>query len=165
MELSLTATIAKSLSKRQECYEYANGTVRCYNSAWDNWARWLVLALIIVAAFLLFFTFSCISARRRRKMGYAPYRGTGWAAGRHGPVQYNQQPHYGNQQPYYNNSNNPAPPAYAPPPNQGYYGGQNNSYHRANDVELQQPANTYGGGYRGEAGVYEPPKGPPPGRS
>ncbi|KAK4497714.1 hypothetical protein PRZ48_010367 [Zasmidium cellare] len=140
------------------CVEYSNGDVDC-DSTWDNWARWLVLALIIIAALILFFAFSCITARRRRRMGYQPYRGTGWALGRtppgHAPAQYNQQPYYQNAQPYYNNSNNPAPPpAYTPPPNNGYYG---------NDVELQQPQNVYGG-YRGAEGAYEPPKGPPPGR-
>lgn len=39
------------------CYVNAFGNVRCYDSAWDSWVRWLVLALIIVAAFLLFFAF------------------------------------------------------------------------------------------------------------
>lgn len=29
----------------------------CYYSAWDSWARWLVLGLIILAAILLFFAF------------------------------------------------------------------------------------------------------------
>lgn len=109
------------------------------------------------------FLHSCITARRRRKMGYQPYRGTGWALRGHGPVQYNQnaQPYYQNAQPYYNNSNNP-PPAYTPPPNQGYYGQQNHNGPYGNDVELQQPQNTYGGYGRQEQGVYEPPKGPPP---
>jgi hypothetical protein len=73
-------------------YYYDN----CY-SAWDSWARWLVLALIILGSLLIFFLFSCITARRRRRMGYAPYRGTGWALGRtppgHGPATYNAQPY------------------------------------------------------------------------
>lgn len=95
-------------------------------------------------------------------MGNQPFRGTGWAVGQtpfgHNAPTYNQQPYYGNAQPYYNNSNNPAPPpAYTPPPNQGYYGGQN-------DVELQQPQQSYGG-YRSGENVYAPPKGPPPGHS
>lgn len=29
----------------------------CYDNTWDNWARWLVLGLIILAAILLFFAF------------------------------------------------------------------------------------------------------------
>ncbi|PPJ59676.1 hypothetical protein CBER1_09051 [Cercospora berteroae] len=157
-----------------DCYQNAFGNVRCYDSAWDSWVRWLVLSLIIVAAFLLFFAFSCISARRRRKLGHNPYRGTGWALGRtppgHAPAQYtNQQPYYQNaqpyyansQQPYYNNSNNP-PPAYTPPPNNSQYGQQNHNGPYGNDVELQQPSSTYGGYRNQEAGVYEPPKGPPP---
>ena len=89
-------------------------------------------------------------------MGYNPYRGTGWSLGRtpagHAPAQYNKAaPYYApqteNAQPHYNNSNNPAP---APPP----YGSANDYYGgRQNDVELQQPTNTY-----------QPPKEPPPGR-
>lgn len=111
---------------------------------------------IIAGALLIFFLFSCITARRRRRMGYQPYNGTGWALGRtppgHGAAMYNGQhvaPQQESAQPYYNNSNN-APPAYTPPPNQGYYG---------NDVEsgLQQPGAAYNG-------QYAPPKNPPPGR-
>lgn len=78
-------------------------------------------------------------------MGYQPYRGTGWAGGRHGAPTYNQQPYYANQQPY-----QPPPPAYGA--SQGYYGGR--------DVELQSPPQTYGGYNRDN--VYSPPPGPPP---
>jgi len=140
------------------CSYYGNDCYPC-DSAWSDWVRWLVLAIIIIAAFLLFAAFSCITARRRRRIGAQPYRGTGWALGRtppgHAPATYNANPHY--QQPYYNNSNNPAPPpAYTPAPNQGYYG---------HDVELQQPQQAYGSGWRsGGEPVYEPPKGPPPAR-
>ncbi|CAK4031730.1 hypothetical protein AC578_245 [Lecanosticta acicola] len=141
------------------CYQNGDGTSSCYDSYWDSWVRWLVLALIIIGAFLIFFLFSCVSARRRRQYGHQPYRGTGWALGRtpagHGAPTYTQQPHYANQGPYYNNSNNPAPPpAYTPPPDNGYYGN--------NDVELQPPQQSYGGYRSGEGQVYEPPKGPPP---
>ena len=93
---------------------------------------------------------SCISARRRRRMGYQPYRGTGWAAGRpppgHGAATYNQQPYYASQQPGYQ----PPPPTYGA--SQDYYGGR--------DVELQSPPQAYGG-YNRE-NVYSPPPGPPP---
>lgn len=101
-------------------------------------------------------SYSCLSARRRRRRGIQPFYGTGWASRNHGPVAYtgaqNAQPYYANnqgQQPYYNNSNNP-PPAYSPPPNNNYYG--NNG-----GIELQQPQAAYNG-------AYAPPKDPPPGR-
>lgn len=84
-------------------------------------------------------------------MGYAPYRGTGWAAGRtppgHAPAQYNQQPYYANQ-----NYQAP-PPAYGQ--SQDYYG-------RQNDVELQSPPAAYGGNQYQRENVYAPPPGPPP---
>jgi len=96
----------------------------------------------------------CVTARRRRKLGYTPYRGTGWAAGNtpagHAPAQYNQQPYYANNQQSYQ----PPPPAYAP---------NNDHYGRGNDVELQQPPQAYGtdsGAYG--TGAYAPPPGPPP---
>ncbi|KKY18211.1 hypothetical protein UCRPC4_g05056 [Phaeomoniella chlamydospora] len=101
--------------------------------------------------------YRCLSARRRRRSGLQPYRGTGWV-GRtpfgHGPAQYN--PNY-NQQAQYN----PPPPQYTP--QGGYYGGagQNQGYFgggQQNGVELQQPSNVY----RGGEPVYEPPAGPPP---
>ncbi|KAM0717824.1 hypothetical protein Q7P37_006156 [Cladosporium fusiforme] len=142
----------------------------CYRnnrSTWDRWARWLVLGLIIFGAVMIFFLFSCVTARRRRKRGYQPYRGTGWTLGRapagHGQATYNSQPHYGQQQqqwqpppqqqyqqPYYNNSNN-APPSYYDASRSG-----------GNDVELQSPQPAYGG--QG-AQQYQPPKGPPPGQA
>lgn len=40
-----------------DCYDDYYGNGNC-NSSWENWARWLVLALIIVGAFLIFFLFS-----------------------------------------------------------------------------------------------------------
>ncbi|KAL1306685.1 hypothetical protein AAFC00_005355 [Neodothiora populina] len=133
------------------CY-YGN----CTSSRWSSWGRWVLLGCLIAAAIILFFLFSCLTARRRRRQGYAPYRGTGWALAGHGPAQYTSQPHYGNgaqpmqqQRPYYNNSNNPPPPpAYTPPANQSYYGNNPN-------IELQQPETAY-------SGQYAPPKDPPP---
>ncbi|KAK3720060.1 hypothetical protein LTR37_003883 [Vermiconidia calcicola] len=127
----------------------------CY-SGWYSWGRWIVLGLIVLGALAIFFLFSCLSARRRRKMGAQPYRGTGWALGRtpagHAPATYNQQPYYANQQNQYQPPNNP-PPAYGA--SQGYYGGRN-------DVELQSPPAAYGGQNSGGQNVYSPPPGPPP---
>ncbi|GAB7360955.1 hypothetical protein MBLNU230_g0938t1 [Neophaeotheca triangularis] len=153
---------APHLEARQ--YYYGNRN----RSSWSNWVRWLVLGLVIAGAILVFFLFSCITARRRRKRGYQPYRGTGWTLGRtppgHGPATYNASPYYGNQQshgtthaqPYYNNSNNPPPPAYPGPNN-----GAAQSYYGNNDMELQQPNNTYQGYNRGNSD-YSAPPGPPP---
>jgi len=39
------------------CGGYYDSYGNC-NSAWDRWARWLVLAAIIIGAFLIFFLFS-----------------------------------------------------------------------------------------------------------
>ncbi|QIW95911.1 hypothetical protein AMS68_001429 [Peltaster fructicola] len=126
----------------------AYGSYNCGYSAWNSYGRWIFLACVIVFALFVFFLFSCITARRRRKMGYRPYPGTGWAAGApagHGQAQYNPQPYYQNQpQPAFNNSNNP-PPAYQTEQNAGYYN---------RDVELQQPT-----------AAYKPPQGPPPGHN
>jgi hypothetical protein len=36
-------------------YNRVTGQTRCYRSAWDNWVRWLVLALIVIGFFTLFF--------------------------------------------------------------------------------------------------------------
>lgn len=132
------------------------------SSTWEVWARWVVLGLIILGAILIFFLFSCISSRRRRRMGYQPYRGTGWAMGRtplgHAPATYNQQPYHAGQPQqennYYQSSSNP-PPAYGA--SQGYYGGRN-------DVELQSPPAAYGGYNRGD-NAYAAPPGPPPAKN
>ncbi|KAL8724547.1 MAG: hypothetical protein Q9166_007889 [cf. Caloplaca sp. 2 TL-2023] len=147
----------------------------CYRrrSGWDNWGRWIVLAVILLAAFFIFFAFACVTARRRRRQGMTPYRGTGWAAGRpppgHGPAQYTgaQPAPYYNNQPAYNNQPSAAP-VYSPPPaNQNYYGngGANQGYFggQQSGVELQQPNNSYQP-QRGGDQVYSPPAGPPPGK-
>lgn len=47
-----------NIMARRSCYTDAYGYEECYNSTWNNWARWLVLALIVVGAFLIFFLFS-----------------------------------------------------------------------------------------------------------
>ena len=113
---------------------------------------------------------SCITARRRKRAGLNPYRGTGWAAGQtpfgHGPAQYTGGPA---QQPYFQPQSNNGygteqhqnPPVYSPPQyggqNQGYFGGQQSG------IELQQPPNAYQSQSGGQP-VYDAPQGPPPGK-
>ncbi|SMQ51727.1 unnamed protein product [Zymoseptoria tritici ST99CH_1A5] len=157
--MGVIAMESHDLEKRQvRCTYTAFGGRRCYGnrySTWNSWARWLVLGLVVGAAILFFLVFSCISARRRRKAGSQPFRGTGWALGKTPNRNDNTaQPYYGNNmqnmqttQPYYNNSNNPAPPP--------TYGGANNSYYGKDNTGVQAPAPAYGG--------YAPPQGPPPG--
>ncbi|KIX98310.1 uncharacterized protein Z520_05611 [Fonsecaea multimorphosa CBS 102226] len=134
------------------CIDNNGNAYRC-NSAWYDWGRWVALAVIILGAFLIFFLFSLLSARRRRRMGRQPMYGTGWV-GRtpwgHAPAQYN--PGYQQTQ--------QAPPAYNQTQNYGGYYGQNQGYFggRQTDFEMQPPANTY----RGGDDVYTPPTGPPP---
>ncbi len=101
--------------------------------------------------FFIFLIFSRITARRRRRQGLQPFRGTGWAQGRtpagHAPAQYSgAQPYYGN-----NTNDAAAPPVYSAPATQGYYNqGANQGYFggQQQGVELQQPENAYarGGG-------------------
>ncbi|KAF1916350.1 chitin synthesis regulation, resistance to congo red-domain-containing protein [Ampelomyces quisqualis] len=140
-----------------QCY-YQNGYRRCYRSAWDNWVRWVVLAVVVIGFLLLFVLCSCLTARRRRKAGRQPFYGTGWAAR---PANANNT-----AAPYYNNNqySQPAPPYQAETgdANKGYYtgNGANQSYYtgqQQNGVELQQPQPAYGGAQ------YQPPPGPPPG--
>lgn len=127
----------------------------------------VVLGALVVGAFLIFLIFSCITARRRRRQGQQPWRGTGWAAGApppgHGPARYTGAP------PQQYNGNTAAAPPYSPPANQGYYGqgynsGTNQGYFggQQQGVELQQPENAYA---RGGENVYSPPTGPPPGKT
>lgn len=138
------------------CYYDRYGRYRCRNSAWNDWVRWVVLAVVVIGFLLLFFLCSCITARRRRKAGRQPFYGTGWAAR---PGAYNNAP---TQQPYYAGNAAPAPPYSAPDSNAGYYGGgQNQGYYgQQNGVELQSPQPAYGG-----AAGYAPPPGPPPGKA
>ncbi|KAF2201214.1 hypothetical protein GQ43DRAFT_440816 [Delitschia confertaspora ATCC 74209] len=145
------------LEKRDYWCEDQFGRVYRCRSAWHDWVRWVVVVVVVVGFFLLFVVCSCITARRRRKLGRQPLYGTGWAA-RPGAYNHNNgNPQ--NAQPYYHNQ--PAPP-YTPQPqagqhsyygnNQGYYAGQQQG------VELQSPPQAY---TRGED-VYQPPPGPPP---
>jgi len=162
--------MSPALAPRQY-YGYGGyGSNQCYNSYqrqyyycsnWDRWGRWVLLAVIIAVALLVFFLFSCITARRRRKLGYQPYRGTAWTLGRppagHGQAKYNNTYPQQEQQPYYNNSNNPAP-AYQQTGNSnaGYYGNDNSA-------PVAQPGATYSGYNSGHA-QYQPPAGKPPGQ-
>ncbi|EEP76219.1 predicted protein [Uncinocarpus reesii 1704] len=142
------------LAKRRECWTYDNGrTYHC--SVWSDWGRWVFLAILIAGAFLLFFLFACISARRRRRRGMRPFMGTGWVAnmapyGKPGthppPPQYQHYP----PPPQYTPAGGPYYPGPGynanPPPNQGQ------TSHQQTGVELQPPQNAY----RGES-VYGPP--------
>jgi len=137
------------------CYD-SYGNYNC-NSGWYQWGRWVLLGAIIVAAILFFFLFSCISARRRKRMGGRPMYGTGWASAPFGHGQATYNPNYQSQQAGPGGNNYNAPPTYQQEggyygENQGYFGGQQTG------TELQQPQNTY----RGGDPVYEPPTGPPP---
>ncbi|MCJ1344502.1 hypothetical protein MMC31_002705 [Peltigera leucophlebia] len=143
----------------------------CHRSNWDSYGRWIVLVGVIIFGIFIFFIFACITARRRRAAGSVPYRGTGWAGGRPhaGQPQYDAsqpQPYYaGNQYPQ-SPPPNVAPPVYVPP-NQGYYGGdQNHGYFggQQTGVELQTPDHSYQPQTGGQP-VYNPPAGPPPGKA
>jgi len=141
-----------NLAKRDyvRCDAFGQNCVRYQTTTWDDWVRWVVLAVIIGVFLLTFFFCSCVTARRRRRMGQNPYYGTGWAS---------RNQHH-NAQPYYNNNDNnqypPPPPEYSPNvPNghQQYYGGQQSG------IELQAPSNVYAPGRSTE--VYQPPLEPP----
>jgi len=145
------------------CYQY---------STWDDWGRWVALAVIVVVVLLFAFAFSCLNNRRRRRRGMTPMYGTGWFAGK--PP---QGQHYGNSNIYYPNQpyNGGAAPPYSPPignqptgntfnSNEGYYGhhGGGHGYGgQQNGIELQQPQSSYQP-QRGGDPVYEAPMGPPP---
>lgn len=45
-------------SNNNNCYTNAYGNVVCRGNTWSNWARWLVLGLIIAFALFIFFLFS-----------------------------------------------------------------------------------------------------------
>ncbi|KUJ18457.1 uncharacterized protein LY89DRAFT_667549 [Mollisia scopiformis] len=134
----------------------------CY-STWDNWGRWVALAVIIVAIILLAFLFSCFNNRRRRQRGAPPMYGTGW-------MPYGKPPP-GHNQAYYNYNQAAPPPPYMGNQatgttfnsNEGYYGHHNvqpqTEYNQ--DIELQQPQTSYMP-QRGGDPVYEAPQGAPP---
>jgi Chitin synthesis regulation, resistance to Congo red len=117
-------------------------------SSWDYWGRWVFLGVAIFLIFLVCISISCLSARRRRRMGRQPYYGTGWAAN-HGPWAGNYPPQ-NNPNTYYAHQQ-PAPPYEQQSP----YREQPPYREQQSGIELSPPANTYGGDYA-------PPYGPPP---
>ncbi|KAI9697100.1 MAG: hypothetical protein M1820_007915 [Bogoriella megaspora] len=157
---------AVPLVKRYRCNNNYNSWDDDYDcsSSWNSWVRWVVVVIIIVAFLTILFLFSCITARRRRRLGQRPYYGTGWLAGQHGPVTYNPQPYYNNnpqnQQPSNNyNYGNQAPPAYTQSQ------GQNASYYGGRDgvgYEMQPPQQAHYQPDRSGEDVYAPPAGAPP---
>ncbi|OJJ45407.1 hypothetical protein ASPZODRAFT_144040 [Penicilliopsis zonata CBS 506.65] len=139
--------------RARDCW-MGDGGEYCSSSPWGNWGRWVALAVIIVVAFLLVFLFACMNARRRRRYGQRPFRGTQWMAGGAPPP--TEQPYY-----YPNTPPYPPPPQYSQNPNPqtyGYFGGQQP---QQNGIELQSPPHAYYGGQR----AYEPPQGPPPNKT
>ena len=50
-------------SETHRCYYNSYGQEYCNGSTWGNWARWLVLALIVLGAFFIFFLFSYVQSR------------------------------------------------------------------------------------------------------
>ncbi|RJE24478.1 hypothetical protein PHISCL_03170 [Aspergillus sclerotialis] len=132
---------------REDC-RYHDIYGNCRSSRWDDWGRWVVFAVIVGCALIVFFLFACFNARRRRNRGLRPVPGTAWMA----PPPYPPPP-----QPYYADpqyQQHHAPPQYTPSPQAyGYFGGQTTG------IELQQPPNSYQ-----QAGdrVYPPPPVPPP---
>ncbi|KAI9668718.1 MAG: hypothetical protein M1829_005258 [Trizodia sp. TS-e1964] len=168
------------------------GTCGYYDSYNDcrfqNWGRWVLFVAIIFGVLFLLFLFSCFTARRRRRSGLEPWRGTGWMAGQtppgHAPAMYNphafgpeqygnpqfiQPPPQLNAQPQFNDpqstqpfTHRPADPS-APPnyqqSNHNYFSGQQSG------IELQPPQGVYQPA-RGGENVYEAmtPPGPKPDR-
>jgi len=175
MAPTLGSTLGLEKRQNYNCDGYESDyNYDCGYSAWGSYGRWILLGCVVVGAFLLFLAFSCLTARRRRRQGLSPYRGTGWAGNMYGGG-YNNQPYggnqygnnqYGNNQ-YGANNDTQSPPVYSPPPknqypaqggaNQGYFGGQQSG------IELQAPGNSYQPQSGGNP-VYAAPEGPPPGK-
>lgn len=176
----------ESLHQLEARYCRGYGYSRYCTSSFHSWGRWVVVGIVIFAA-LCFILFCTCCARRRRKKGHKPMYGTGWMApqggkwgvgnqnnatqmntygqgynqGGYNQGGYNQG--WNQQQPGYNAGAYQQPPAYGQQqqpqytgttfnPNDGYYGNQGGY--------PQQPGNTY----QRDAGAFEPPPGPPPGK-
>ncbi|KAF1816299.1 hypothetical protein P152DRAFT_470335 [Eremomyces bilateralis CBS 781.70] len=147
------------LESRARCY-YSGGVRYCERTnAWNSWVRWLFLGLIIGGFLLLFVLCSCVSARRRRRAGQMPFRGTGWAVPNQGQYQH-QHPPPQNNAVYYSQ---PAPP-YSPPPQGGYYGNQGQQQGYEMNNQSSQPAYPTQSYAQDGGNMYQPPPGPPPGK-
>merc|ERR1711981_286162 len=152
---TLGSALKHGFEKIETCYRTVYGGVRCYNSGWYNWGRWLLLGLII---FFFIMTLCCLSwsSRRKRARGARPMYGTGWMS--QGPLA--PPPYQAHQQaapPYstYDNSGN----NYAPQQPKPTYGGQGQNYEMnngANSSYYNSGSNDYG------HNQYAPPSGPPP---
>ena len=181
--MRFTLPPTNSFLSRDRCpYSYApyysNGN--CYSSRggdrWNSWGRWVVVVAVIIFFLFIFFIIACINARRRRRAGRNPYRGTGWLAGQtppgHAPAQYTQSPYQQQQQAATSGGYQAPPPQYGGQQQDGGYYGQQQQQHQGSNqgyyggqqqgVELQSPEVAY----QGQAGqnVYQPPSGPPPGK-
>ncbi|KAI9751905.1 MAG: hypothetical protein M1815_000858 [Lichina confinis] len=142
-------------------YSSSYGYYDC-STRWSSWGRWVFLAGII-GFFLIFFILACVSARRRRRAGRQPFRGTGWMGGPppgHGPAVYTA-PRPTDPSPPYQAPSSPAP-QYYPPANPGYNNNNPGGYYGPQGgVELQPPTNIYQP-QRAAEPEYAPPPGPPP---
>ncbi|KAJ6261129.1 hypothetical protein Dda_3794 [Drechslerella dactyloides] len=147
------AVLVRSLVERAY---YCNSSGYCYYSSWYSWQRWVVLGVILVIALILILSCACLSARRRRTRGLAPYYGTAWAAP---PPAYDVHniggqsgPQYGGQT--YAAQTQGGPPQYTP-------AGSNAEYYNV-APQQQGPGQYEMGGYRGENSPYNPPVMSPP---
>ncbi|KAF9630808.1 Chitin synthesis regulation Congo red resistance RCR protein [Lasiodiplodia theobromae] len=148
---------------KRDCWRGDNGYQYCTRSPWNDWFC------------------SCITARRRRRAGRQPMWGTGWATRNgHGEPQYygpgaNGQPQqapYQTAAPYYypqQQGGAPPAPPYSPPPAGGYYANQPPSHAGGYEAsspypQAPQPAYTHDSSRAGDS-LYEPPAGPPPGKT
>ncbi|EAW06548.1 resistance to Congo red protein [Aspergillus clavatus NRRL 1] len=68
------------LFRREYCDTWDSYGNVCRNSSWYSWGRWVAFAVIVAAAFMIFFLFACFNARRRRYNGLRPHPGTAWLA-------------------------------------------------------------------------------------
>ncbi|KAH6619215.1 chitin synthesis regulation, resistance to congo red-domain-containing protein [Chaetomium sp. MPI-SDFR-AT-0129] len=140
------------LTKRDDgcgsgAYRDWNGRCVTY-SGWYWWGRWVFAGIAIVFV-LLVFAGLFRNSRRRRRQGQQPLYGTGWMAPAPPPY-YPPPPQYSAEA---QGQGAPPPGGYKYGPGDGYYGGNQE------DIQLQQPQNTY---HRGAEADYAPPPGPPP---